>query len=100
MARFYASIQGNRGEATRMGTPNSGISAHVRGWNIGAHVQVDDEDGEDVVFVRATGGSNHRSIPDITLEFKRHETGVLLARYRDSASPEDYDGKTWRVLKC
>ena len=29
MARFYGDVQGNRGEATRMGTPSSGISAHI-----------------------------------------------------------------------
>ena len=34
MAQFYASIQGNRGEATRMGTKASGIEGHIRGWNI------------------------------------------------------------------
>lgn len=42
MARFYSSIQGNRSEATRMGTPASGISGHIRGWNIGARVGIPD----------------------------------------------------------
>ena len=52
MARYYASIHGNRGEATRMGTPNSGIQAHVRGWDVGVKVYVDvDEYGEDIVLV-------------------------------------------------
>jgi len=30
MARYYASIHGNRGVATRMGTPSSGIHGHIR----------------------------------------------------------------------
>ena len=60
MARFYASIQGDRGEATRMGTPNSGIQAHIRGWHVGVKVYVDvDEYGDDVVSVYRTGGSNN-----------------------------------------
>ena len=60
MARFYASIQGNSGETTRMGTPNSGIQAHVRGWDVGVRVYVDvDKHGDDVVSVYRTGGSNN-----------------------------------------
>jgi hypothetical protein len=61
MARFYADIQGNRGEATRMGTAGSGISAHPRGWNIG--VKVDGypsigDSGRDEFAVRMSAGSN------------------------------------------
>jgi hypothetical protein len=58
MAQFYANIQGNRGEATRMGTKSSGLSGHIRGWNVGARVEVSHEDGHDVVRVYRTGGSN------------------------------------------
>ena len=61
MARFYASIQGNRGRATRMGTPNSGINGHIRGWSVGVRVQIRDEDGEDVAYVYLTSGSNGNS---------------------------------------
>lgn len=63
MARFYAEIKGNRGMASRMGTPESGMWAHIRGWNIGCRVDcfVDDE-GEDVVSVSLTGGSRNENI--------------------------------------
>ena len=59
MAQFYGSIQGNRGEATRMGTKSSGIEGHIRGWDIGArvHCHVNDK-GQDVVSVSITKGSN------------------------------------------
>jgi len=33
MAHFYGSIQGNRGEATRLGTSNSGMSAVAASWD-------------------------------------------------------------------
>lgn len=59
MAHFYASIKGNRGDATRMGTKQSGIAGHIRGWDSG--VWVDGRvgpDGRDVFDVYATGGSN------------------------------------------
>ena len=58
MAQFYANIQGNRGEATRMGTKSSGITGHIRGWNIGARVECSHENGKDVVRVYKTTGSS------------------------------------------
>ena len=59
MAHFYASIQGSRGEATRLGTKNSGISGHVRGWHVGGEVDMSvDSEGRDVATFTATGGSN------------------------------------------
>ena len=59
MAHFYAEIQGNRGEATRMGTAKSGMRCHIRGWNIGIQVQIyQDKNGNDVVEVYHTDGSN------------------------------------------
>lgn len=59
MSRFYANIQGNRGQATRQGTKNSGIRGHVRGWNVGISVvgQVN-ENGDDIFTVFLTSGSN------------------------------------------
>jgi len=60
MSRFYASIQGNRGMATRQGTPKSGMEGHVRGWNIGARVTCYvGDDGKDRVRVTLTGGSSN-----------------------------------------
>ena len=59
MAQFYASIQGNRGQATRMGTKNSGIQGHIRGWDVGVAVECSvDKGGHDVCYVYTTGGSN------------------------------------------
>ncbi len=69
MAQFYGDIQGNRGEATRMGTKESGISAHVRGWNVGARVIVAHEDGRDVVQVWATSGSHGREASKLIAKF-------------------------------
>lgn len=59
MSRFYGEIQGNRGEATRQGTEKSGFRAHIRGWRIGVSVVCDvDSDGNDIIYVRETGGSS------------------------------------------
>ena len=58
MAQFYGSMQGNRGQTTRMGTKSSGFDGHIRGWNIGARVCMRHVDGKDVCTVYKTGGSN------------------------------------------
>jgi hypothetical protein len=58
MSRFYASIKGSRGEATRQGTPKSGIAGHVRGWDVGAAVEIRAIGEIDIVYIYATEGSN------------------------------------------
>lgn len=58
MSRFYGSMRGGRGEATRCGTPASGLTGHIRGWNVGGRVDCSDRDGSGVVEVYATTGSN------------------------------------------
>lgn len=62
MSHFYADIQGNRGQATRQGTKNSGIEGHIRGWNVGAKVECyyDDELDMDFVRIYLTSGSNNQ----------------------------------------
>jgi hypothetical protein len=59
MARFRAVIHGCRGEASRLGSEKSGISASVDGWNIGVNVRIWVNDaGKDQVEVYLSGGSN------------------------------------------
>ena len=38
MAHFYATVQGNRGETSRTGSKNSGITAKAYGWDLGGTV--------------------------------------------------------------
>ena len=61
MAHFYGEIQGNRGEATRMGTKNSGFRGHIRGWHVGGSVNChyNDSKDRDEVSIYATGGSGY-----------------------------------------
>jgi hypothetical protein len=52
MAHFYGTLQGHRGEATRCGSPNSGINAHLRSWKNDIYVRLEqDENGEDRLIV-------------------------------------------------
>ena len=74
MAQFYADIQGNRGEATRMGTPKSGIQGHIRGWNIGARIVMRHENGRDVCRVYQTSGSSGAASDKLVAEFSDDES--------------------------
>ncbi|AYB70601.1 hypothetical protein SEA_SERENDIPITOUS_60 [Mycobacterium phage Serendipitous] len=58
MAQFRGTVQGNRGEASRLGSKNSGLDVSASGWNVGCKVTVRHEDGRDVVRVWRTTGSN------------------------------------------
>lgn len=61
MAHFYASVSGSRDSiATKTGTKNSGMSAHVRGWNSGIRVEArhNEQTGQDEFTVYVTSGSN------------------------------------------
>ena len=58
MAHFRATIQGQRGGASRLGSAKSGIAAAVNGWDIGVTIEAGvHENGQDVLYVYATGGS-------------------------------------------
>lgn len=60
MAHFYGEIQGNRGEATRMGTQDSGFRGHIRGWHVGGSINChyNESKDRDEISIYATKGSN------------------------------------------
>ena len=61
-SRFYGSVSGSaRSEATRQGTPSSGITSHTRGWDLGVQVHGFADGDTDVFDVSITGGSNRPS---------------------------------------
>lgn len=51
MARFYGSVQGSRGKATRLGGASSGLTTVAAGWQGGVSVTLFDEDGIDMCHV-------------------------------------------------
>lgn len=77
MAQFYGSMQGNRGGTTRMGSKDSGIQAHVRGWNVGVQAFVYHEDGVDVCRVYKTSGSTGSAPSELVMEFTEHDVRYL-----------------------
>ena len=73
MSQFYASIHGNRGAATRQGTKKSGMTGHIRGWNIGVRVECYHTDGIDYVYVYKTSGSAGHGRDEKIAEFSYPE---------------------------
>lgn len=67
MAQFRATIQGCRGEASRLGTKRSGITAKINGWNCGIVVfaEYDETLGKDVFHITKTGGSNKKNLSEL-----------------------------------
>jgi len=49
MSHFYGSVKGNRGEATRGGSKNSGYKSYAAGWGGGIEVRLwhDPDGGKD-----------------------------------------------------
>jgi hypothetical protein len=54
-----------------MGTKNSGLYGHIRGWNIGAYVWIthNEETGKDEVTVYKTAGSNGAGNREVVAKF-------------------------------
>jgi len=63
MSQFYGSMQGDRKEVTRRGNKNSGFVGHIRGWDVGARVEMhhNETTGQDEVKIYLIGGSGGRS---------------------------------------
>lgn len=63
MAHFRATIHGQRGPASRLGSPKSGIHARINGWDLGVEIEARVVDGKDVFYVFKTSGSNAKELP-------------------------------------
>jgi len=62
MARFYGEIYGQaKTPATRIGGAISGLSGHLRGWDVGVEIWCHTVNDEDIIEVWETGGSNSPS---------------------------------------
>lgn len=58
MAHFYGTVQGHRGEASRLGTRRSGLRATASGWNIGGQLDMEHVADKDRVCLLVRDGSN------------------------------------------
>ena len=62
MAPFRGTIQGSRGEASRLGHKSSGLTLRANGWDIGAEVRLiwNEQEQRDELIICLTHGSNNR----------------------------------------
>jgi hypothetical protein len=64
MAQFRGTLDGQRGQASRLGSKASGLTATCNGWGDGIEVRAwVNKEGQDVFEVWSTGGSNHTGAP-------------------------------------
>lgn len=63
MAQFRGTVQGSRGEASRLGSKKGGLDTEANGWFCGVRVYAhyDEETGKDVFDIYRTGGSSRRT---------------------------------------
>jgi hypothetical protein len=59
MAQFRGTIEGQRGQASRLGSKSSGLRVTANGWNAGVTVIASHVNGHDVFYVYATSGSGY-----------------------------------------
>jgi hypothetical protein len=59
MAHFYGTIQGARGEASRLGTKSSGLHVVAASWQGAVDVQLYERDGMDYVIVSLKPWQGH-----------------------------------------
>jgi hypothetical protein len=78
MAQFRATIKGQRGEASRLGSKKTGIVANVNGWTTGIRIEAGHVDGRDVFRVFATSGSG-RTHSDTLLGTLTQDQGGINA---------------------
>ena len=84
MARFRGTLEGGRGQVSRLGTPKSGLMANVNGWESGVRVSaLVGADGCDAFEIEVTGGSNASINPKHVLTITTTKDGIRVAYLDD-----------------
>lgn len=63
MSQYIGYLNGSKGEASRLGTKQSGIVSNVNGLDFGVRVSLYHRDGEDKADIFLTGGSHAEESP-------------------------------------
>lgn len=59
MAAFYGGVHGNRGPATRLGSPKSGLTTFAASWAGRVNVSLSERDGVDYAHVELAPHHGH-----------------------------------------
>lgn len=91
MARFYGSLQGRRGEATRLGDSSSGLRVEACSWNGKVVVRLGSEDSDvgrksevrtDVINIRAEQHGSSKNPTGTLFSGTFEELGQLISWWR------------------
>ena len=95
MAHFRATIEGNRGPASRLGSKSSGIHSTTNGWNGGVRVVGSNAGGDvgvdrfDIFATKGSGGGNADGFLGSVIDGKFTPSDTLRARilreYREAS---------------
>ena len=79
MAQYIGYVEGQRGQASRLGGKASGLRAQAKGWSIGgtAHISWNEEKQEDEIVLYTDGGSNTNKIPE-RAEIVASKSGMVI----------------------
>lgn len=96
MARFYGTIQGRRGEASRLGDSKSGLRTTTRGWELGATCEMSqvNRDGQDIdqLDVSINKGSSYVDAYFGGFSVQRQGEGVVIRpdqKFLETMRPQD-----------
>jgi hypothetical protein len=67
MSRFYGTLQGNRGEATRAGSADSGLQSYTASWQGAVYCHAFAEGDQDRVSVKLTTWHGRGASPSVYL---------------------------------
>ena len=67
MAQFRGTVQGNRGQVSRLGSKSSGLVSTCEGYNKGIKVIAKHDHGRDIFIVFETDGTNSSNSKLITV---------------------------------
>ena len=79
MAHFRAVIQGQRGEASRLGSKTSGITTRLQTWGWDLEVDATHKDGADLAHVVLVNHSSGQRVPLLDLDLSKGLGSVNIA---------------------
>jgi hypothetical protein len=82
MAQFRATIKGQRGEASRLGSKQTGINTLTNGWNLGVSVYgfFNDATQRDEFTITVNSGSNGGVSKGLGTYFKNEKGEIVKAK--------------------
>jgi len=78
-AEFMGGVYGNRGEATRLGSKNSGINCWVKSWETRISLGMrKDDDGKDLVGIGVLNLKSTHNLGCLNIQCKGFENKTLI----------------------